>query len=399
MTTDALHHDRLRIGLYWLSLAVLIVSQIYLLPKMLSTQDGLDFRLIWLAGKLWASGISPYSAEFLEAYKATFGDGPNSHFWVYPPYWWGISRPLASLPFETALLVWNVVNYALLILGAALVSFFPKERPNAVPYAVRFMSILALLSLVQATPFALALGQTSFLVLGGLALLLVAMEGRNRVLCAIGVALVMLKPNYGLFLIICLLRYRWCWRPIIAVACAYIVASLLVAAPLGLVDTVSGFLQNLSDYDAPHISAGQPENLTGLVHLLQIMGISIPSSVALGLCLTVSIVTGLVVKSSVDVLLAVAVFSAFLVPLHTYDLTFCVLLLVVLSLRGTRGILLVSLVPFVFLFRPYNLAALSGVTNPDVMTSFQGSLLASMGLMLLCILVSVHLWHSAARKA
>lgn len=382
---------------YILSVAFLVLSQVYLFPKVMVTDNGLDFRLIWLAGRLWSEGMSPYSEAFLDAYRINFGNGPISHFWVYPPYWWIISRPLGGLPFETALMVWNIANYTLLILAAAMASMLQKNGSNALPCAMRFILILALLSFVQATPFAISIGQTTFLVLSGLALLLRSSLTHDKLLCALGVSLVMLKPNYGLFIVICMLWNRWTWGPIAAVVGAYIAAIFLAAIPSGLVETVSGFLGNLSLYSAPHVSANQPENQTGIVHLAEVFGVSMYPAFALGLSLAIAVVTGLVVRPSTEALLVVAIATAFLVPLHTYDLTFCVFLVVVLLARGTPAVAMICLISLIFLVRPANLAALSGVTNPASMSSFQGSLVASIGLALLCIAAFVHLSRIVAK--
>ncbi|MGC9420802.1 MAG: glycosyltransferase 87 family protein [Rhodovulum sp.] len=157
---------------YAAAVLALAVSQAYLLPKVLHAGDGLDFRLIWLAGQLWNDGISPYSNQFLAAYHSAFGDGPISHFWVYPPYWAVIAGPMSLLSFENALTAWNLVNYLLLLLSSGIIATLLPARAAPLSRGLWFIRALCILSLAQATPFSIALGQTSMLILAGCACLL-----------------------------------------------------------------------------------------------------------------------------------------------------------------------------------------------------------------------------------
>jgi len=101
----------------WLYVGVTfaLIATFYLSSKIFSYEDGLDFRLLWLSGQVWANGGNPYDGEFITAYKLIFGDGPVSHFWVYPPSWSIITIPLSLLSFKQALLAWNVLNFLMLV--------------------------------------------------------------------------------------------------------------------------------------------------------------------------------------------------------------------------------------------------------------------------------------------
>lgn len=357
---------------------------------MLNTDDGLDFRLIWLSGQLWSEGISPYSETFFPRYEQAFGQGPNSHFWVYPPYWWIICRPLAMLPFETALLVWNLFNYFLLITSAYLFACLPFDRLAQTSATKRFLSALAVLSIVQATPFALALGQTSFLLLAGVALLLRSVHEHNRALIALGTTLVMLKPNIGIFIVIFLVTRRWTWPPIALVAIAHLSISLMVASNTSLHETFNGFLNNLSDYDAPDILAGQSTNLTGLAHLTDWIGITVPKSVLYGLTILLALVIGFVVHKSFEALVSFSVFCAFLIPLHTYDMIFCFFLVVICSLQSNRVGAILGFAAAALLLRADNLAVSFEIRNQGSMDAFAGSLLASVALAVACIVAVIN---------
>lgn len=379
----------------------LAISQAYLIPKVLDQTDGFDFRLIWLAGELWSNGISPYSEAFGVAYRATFGTGPSSHFWVYPPYAWLVSRPLAMLPFETAVLVWNILNYCLLIATAWIFAQLSLTRIAAVSTTTRFVIGVSALSIIQATPFALALGQTSFLMLFGLAALLKATQIKSHGWLALGTALIMLKPNFGLFIVLFLATWHWTWRPIGAVAAIYLVVSCGVAAQTGLLETLMAFLSRLSDYNAPHIAAGQPANLTGLVHLADWVGMAIPSSILYALAALLAILSGVLTARPFEGLRFAAVGITFLIPLHTYDMMLAVLCVAALCLHGktARTVLTAALglVAAACLLRPDNLGVWLGLAHPDSMRHFAGSLLVSIALLIGCGLAALEIARSPRR--
>ena len=84
---------------------------LYLAPKVLSIlnvrqQDYFDFELIWRAGTIWASGQNPY----------------DSATWFYPPYWYPLIVPFGLLPFQSALTIWKLINFSLLIVSTHLIA-------------------------------------------------------------------------------------------------------------------------------------------------------------------------------------------------------------------------------------------------------------------------------------
>lgn len=369
---------------------LLVATQTYLLPKVLDTGNGHDFRLIWLAGQLWSDGISPYSESFFLQYERNFGQGPVSHFWVYPPYWWIICRPLAMLSFEAALLMWNLFNYILLAGTAFIFTRLPLGPLAQTRAITRFAVAFSVLSIVQATPFSLALGQTSFLILAGVALLLMSVKEQNCAFVAIGTALVMLKPNFGVFIVIFLVTWRWTWVPIALIAATYLSISLIVAAQTGLQDTLFGFLDNLSEYDAPHIPAGQAANLTGIIHLADLVGIVVPKPILYGVTTLFALAIAFAVRQGLQGLACISILCAFMIPLHTYDMAFCLLLVVVLSLQSNQVGAVLGFAAAALLVRPDNIGRSFDIANPESMGAFAGSLLASIALALGCVVAAIN---------
>jgi hypothetical protein len=378
--------------------SLVLLSQVYLLPKALATNDGLDFRLIWLSGQLWSEGISPYSTAFDSAYAATFGMGPNSHFWVYPPYWWILSRLLSSMAFESSLLIWNFMNYFMLIGAAGVFASLPPNRFERFTTYDRFAIALSILSVAQATPFAMALGQTSFLILAGTAALLKAMDSRSRFLIALGTALVMLKPNFGLFIVLFVATQRWTWGPIAVVTVAYLGISMWVVAQTGFDATLQDLIDNLAEYYASHLPASQPQNLTGIVHLTHLLGYALPNTIVYGLAAVVVLAISTRVRERHEALACAATFCAFMIPLHTYDMTLLPFLMMVISNGGNRLSAAIGFFATMAILRSDNLGATLGLASPGSMDAFAGSLLATIALVLGCISAILRILQSRRNK-
>jgi hypothetical protein len=88
-----------------LSVALLIAAAglFYIGPKLLAHGDYDDFRIMWAAGKLWASGQNPYVEANMREYEAALGGIVEWQMMYYPPYWFPIVVPFSFLSFETAL--------------------------------------------------------------------------------------------------------------------------------------------------------------------------------------------------------------------------------------------------------------------------------------------------------
>ena len=72
---------------------VAILGVVYATSKGISVsgEGGLDFHLIWVAGKTWAAGANPYGPAFLTQYYEYFHVTMPGAYWVYPPYWYPIA--------------------------------------------------------------------------------------------------------------------------------------------------------------------------------------------------------------------------------------------------------------------------------------------------------------------
>ena len=258
----------LKLWPFQLILVAFAISGIfYLAPKVISThENGLDFRLIWLAGKQWAAGGNPYGHEFLSRYLEIFGRGPNTHFWVYPPNWWPLAVPLSLLPFPTSFAAWKLINFAILIYSTYLVSrsVANVSRQNYLPI---FYAGIGYVCTMQATAVTIAIGQTSIIVYLGISLFFYALLERRPGILIASLVCLALKPNIGIVAaaaVIALPAYRWTLIPAGAICTIASAPSFMATQPK---EVATSFLANLNHYIDGSLAANQPPNFTGLIHL------------------------------------------------------------------------------------------------------------------------------------
>ncbi|MDS9468795.1 hypothetical protein RGQ15_14610 [Paracoccus sp. MBLB3053] len=356
-----------------------LLGQAYLIPKVFNSTDGLDFRLIWLSGKLWAQGIDPYSSEFEIAYARIFGSGPESHFWVYPPSWHPFAAILSSFEFGRAVQIWNLFNLSLLH-GASLLAALALRPAGGSSMLALYLMLVGVGSLMQATPVALSIGQTSFILYFSIALFALSLRKGSMVLMMAAIMMAGFKPSIGAVLFVAALA-----RPELRLGALFAVLAHLAVAVIsgvshGFARDFYGFLSALARYSDEGGPANAPQNLVGITQIFDLFGGHVSGFLLIGLAGALGFATiRFVADFGRSVLAICAVIGLLVVPLHTYDLTFTVLVLgVAVSTWPSRYCILAS-AGFLLLFRPENFAQLSGVMNPDG-SIFPGSLLATIGL-------------------
>lgn len=382
-----------------LAALLFIAAQIYILPKVIDTADGLDFRLIWLAGEVWAEGGNPYGPAFGDAYATAFGAGPVSHFWVYPPYWYPVSRLAAGLPFEDALIVWNVISYSLILIGSACLA---ATIPLAARYsslasrAALFAALASVAMLMQSTPFAISIGQTSMLLFGGLSIFVIGVVRTNRIAVAISLALLMMKPNAGLVTVAACLALRWTWPALLAcglVLGVWLAAALMASGPM---ETFAAFLANLARYNDPQVIASTPQNLTGLLNLGFVTGLDLAQGTVLAAAYSLAFLAAVLLRERLALSFVIVALMAAFIPLHTYDLTFW--LAAVPGISASAGYVAVPAgAAFLLVFRAGNLG---GLIEPDLghRVIFNGSLLASFAGVLLLVASILNAVHASTDR-
>ena len=85
---------------------------------------GLDFRIIWVAGRVWIGfqDTNPYGPALLQTTSEIFGTTYYPHVWQYPPNWYPLASFFGLIPFGASLITWNLLNLSLLIVATHLVA-------------------------------------------------------------------------------------------------------------------------------------------------------------------------------------------------------------------------------------------------------------------------------------
>ena len=378
----------------------------YLLFKVwqISGSPGYDFRFIWVAGKMWINGVSPYSPEYLELARSLVTEGNIPNLWVYPPNWWMLAAGFAVFDLKTSAVLWNVFNIALTIAaGILLVRTFRRfagrfatgrrgvdDLLNAGPalFCVHFF----LICVFEPTALVLSVGQTSLLIYFGIALLVFGLAASSGWLSALGLAILFLKPQMGLIFIVPLLVSGKKQRTVIARA-VLISALLCIPAFIAEPAVLQEFLVNLREYDG-FTRANDPLSMTGVrIIVFEILGRDIGNIAATAATLLVVAGASLYFsrklpedrRDSVLIPATVAVVAA-LAPLHTYDLVIVGVLPFVFLIRPFGIPAVIGTIGAIALSRPENWALLSGF-HGDGVGIFPGSRIATIGSVILALAV------------
>lgn len=306
------------------SAVLLIFATVYLFKRsVLERAPDIDFRFIWTAGRLWAQGIDPYSPRFTAIGHALFPSGNDIAYWLYPPQWWVIARPLAALPVARALVIWRGINAALVLAAAMVLALAVRRARPATPLCVLLL-LIAVAALMEGTAQTLLLGQTSILVFAGFALMAVALLTGRQSPMVIALVLLLLKPQFALPIIVCL-AVTAKWRTAVAIAVAVTgVAALPQVAQYGMLPTISGLLGNMARHGL--LPSNRPENLIGFSHLIwQLTGQNIANAWDIALDFVASGAVALMLRRPISdgdaAALAIGLIAAaiFFLPLHAYD--------------------------------------------------------------------------------
>jgi len=373
------------------------VGLAYLLLKVdaVSGGAGYDFRYLWVAANVWASGMNPYTVLFLEFSEMAIAEGHVPLLWPYPPTWWPLSFLLPLDDILAANRAFNLATVAMLlaaamIVGTALAALWGQRRGASsapLPVVVICQGVVFLvLAATEATAIHVSVGQTTALSVFGGALLLLGQRHDSATWRILGFVLLLLKPQLG-----------------IPFAAAYLVASpralhdlipagilsVLLAMPaiVASPSTIADFLGNALSYRDVSL-ANHPAATTGLrsaVHVLT--GIEIGNFVPLGVsCLVAMLLVwrhgGRQAAPTMMVpLTALAVLA--IGPLHYYDFTLVLLALpLVVVLPGVRMWLFI--LGFALIFRADNVGAAICFYDPEV-PIFKGSRLSNVGAALMLL--------------
>jgi uncharacterized membrane protein (UPF0136 family) len=191
-----------------------------------------DFFKLWLSGHLASTGKNPYSSQIWIAGHHQFGASwiPEATF-IYPLPLSLLFLPLGLLPLYQAFIVWDILSQFMIILSIALLLI-----TNSNLSIKRFiLPIIAGVILFRPTIVTLVNGQLSGMLLLLIASIIYLWEKGKWEHGAVLLAILALKPNLGVPLILLLSVYLLQKKQI---------TSLIAGVISGLLLLIAGLIQN-----------------------------------------------------------------------------------------------------------------------------------------------------------
>lgn len=357
----------------------------------------IDFSHYWLAGHMWADGENPYTALFRERALQLFGDGDPQPplFWAYAPNWFGPAVLLGLMPVRLAGLAFAILNALVLAGGFALLMRTGRQLGQRIGGS-HLLLLVAFACSMTATTACFGTGNCALLLFGGTCLIAWGLAaGSPRALTA-GLVILLLKPNFGIPLVIAVAALPGGWRPAlysVAVSAVLALPSLLVAAPFAMLE---GLAANLRTYETFLVNS--PAQQTGVVTLSWTMGGPVVPALWLALPATLSAVLlpRLALRRIAPddrwrrvqaIMFALLGSAIFLNRLHIYDLVLLIPLLFLAT--GARPMVIACVVAGATLvFRPENVSTLLGlaIAEPPLAAAIAslGCLFFYLAALLLC---------------
>ncbi len=307
-----------------LSLVAIAGGTLALVRTLLLPLPQRDFASIWLAGRAWRAGASPYSDAYMTMAEGLLPVTLRPWWWAYPPQWQGLAMLFSGSDVASDARAWLGFNLACLLL--ALIAAWPTIRATAPERRSMLLAFPTLLAITEGLRASFYLGQTSILMTLGTTLIATGTIASRRWMVAVGATILLLKPTLGLPICCVLFAAPALRVPVIAAIVTSGVAALphiLGRDPAGLVADARYFLNTAAQYGT--VVFNWPANMTGLAQLASVAGLPAPSApVATLLTAAVGVPLALLQarRWPTDEAAAFhALLATFcLVPLHNYDL-------------------------------------------------------------------------------
>ena len=351
-------------------LAIGMLGITYLIWKVISLQgQDLTFKYIWLAGNLWQDGLNPYSIEYQEIGHKMF-TAFNGQPFYYPPNWWPFSNILAAFDYTTATEIWRVLNGLCIISSTFLLNGAMKK----IGINLTLSSLIlytGLVSLMQASAIIIATGQTTILIYFGLCLVIYSAVNSRPLLLALGLCVMLLKPQIGVALFFAFIPFKKYHMALLYTCVLTFLLMLPALITIGPLETILPFLKGLSQHSS--FATNEAQNSTGLKSILySITNFKLPSTMATLLSIVGTLGAGLYFKKSdkenstnfITYWMIIIMITAFVAPLHEYDMIIIAPLILLCAIYGVRAQWLLS-IPFIILARSGNIGDLLTPENAD----------------------------------
>lgn len=239
--------------IFCFGLFVLRADKFLFLPNDIANASAEDLIAFWRASQMALAGEAAAAYDRL-AFQAVLTPPNNTLLWWNPPHAFLLIWPLSLAPYGVAKLIWMAGSLA------ALAGIAKLSRASALGLAAILISPAAFASL-------LILQSGPFIALGLLAALLMA--DRRPLLCGLLLALLTVKPQYGLMAPVFLAAIG-AWRAFGAAAAFTALLAFASALLFGLESWRAFFAAPFGD----HLTAVLHRDMVAIGHSLQKAGLS-----------------------------------------------------------------------------------------------------------------------------
>ena len=300
--------------------------------RIASTFDGLfarywwnDLCYFWSAGRMWREGVSPYSPGFIERANAIIPNPIIYSDFYYAPAIRPLTTLLALSPMDRTALVFFTANVFLIAISCALLADVVCRLNRAFDRRLVLAAFLLFALVLSRHPLVVAsIGQITIFLTAAFSAHLYALASGRLKLIPFSLAILLIKPQFGIGLFVLTMIDRRTRPHAFAGAAIYalLTAYGLSTYPLG---SLFGFLANIASYG--EVARGvSPAHSSGLAFLIEAAGLHVPVAATLILLAAAPLLLRLRAPSARPELLAIAVmtWSVFAAPNHIEDFTLLV---------------------------------------------------------------------------
>lgn len=190
-----------------------------------ASQGGVrDFVAYWSAARLLLEGANPYSPAALLLLQRSAGmTEPTPLIMWNPPWVLSLILPLGMMDFLASQFVWLLLNVVLVMFSAQwlLQLYGGRESEIRSAWLLAFGFMPGMYSLI--------LGQITPVVLFGLTIFLLVIEGKNRLHVSLALSLLAIKPHVAYLFWLAVALWLWFnreWRILLGTASIIAIASL-----------------------------------------------------------------------------------------------------------------------------------------------------------------------------
>jgi len=222
---------------------VIWIARFYILEDRSAPMVGTDFAIFWSAARVAIEhgAASVFSPQWMQPIEAALWHQVHYAPWPYPPTFLLAVLPLGFLPFGYALILYS--SLGLIAYG----TMFARIARNI------DRTLLPLLAAFPGVSVAVGLGQNSLITVGAAGAALALLE-TNSALAGVCIAVLVIKPQFGVLFPLALLCGRQWNAFIVSAVCTVVLAATSVAV-LGL-DAWSAFASFLPEFTRIAVEQG-----------------------------------------------------------------------------------------------------------------------------------------------